>query len=365
MSFSFDFSEQELNNDEQLSSGNEPRSQETIQTNPLDTVEITCPPQIITLKEILPTLIDTRISYESLQLGTKHDDHIYKRELFDVKQQLMVEDNFKDKSQDELFKILIGDTYEDLKNGVYEGGLKSWECSYDMIKELDTMDLDISSFNSVELGCGTSLPSLYLFSKVIEDRLTHGRGQATFILSDYNYEVLRLVSLPNMLVNWCKFAISDLELKQLQGSGSSNRKDEIYVSEDLANAFMQWLDSHSIQIVLISGSWGREFMNEVHKILPNMEEQKNLILTSETIYSPKMLPVVGEMVLQLTYGTEPLTIVTAKDIYFGVGGSVNQLIQYMQERNNGLPANKRLNWQVLKVNSHLKRSIIKIRRILA
>ena len=29
--------------------------------------------------------------------------------------------------------ILLGDTSEDLRKNIYEGGLKSWECSYDLV----------------------------------------------------------------------------------------------------------------------------------------------------------------------------------------------------------------------------------------
>lgn len=103
-------------------------------------------------------------------------------------------------------------------------------------------------------------------------------------------------------------------------------------------------------------------MNIVHELIPEMSNQDNLILTSETIYSPPILPVVGEMLLELTYNAKPLTILTAKDIYFGVGGSVNQLLQYLEDRNKALSNEDKCYWNVEKVDSHLKRSIITIRR---
>jgi len=49
---------------------------------------------------------------------------------------------------------------------VYEGGLKTWECSLDLVEHLH--ELRCSNFGGfdgnrvLEIGCGTSLPSLYI-----------------------------------------------------------------------------------------------------------------------------------------------------------------------------------------------------------
>lgn len=368
MGFSFGFTEEELNNKEP----HEEQHVKLAKSNPLDETNVQCEPKVTYLKDLLEGLIGNRITFERLELGTTQNEHIYKRELFDVKQQLMMEDDFKSRTNDDLFKILIGDTYEDLKHGVYEGGLKSWECSYDLIRKLDTMDLEKqgltldSSFNCIELGCGTSLPSLYIFDKIVRYRRQKELQcqPVRFILSDYNIEVLRLVSLPNILVNWCMDVLTLDELREIQGDKqrSSTEKNDIYVSRELAQKFTSWLASSKIDLCFVSGSWCRKFVDIIHGLLPQMPDQKNLILTSETIYSPPILPIVGEMLLELTYNEMPLTILTAKDIYFGVGGSVNQFLQFLEERNQAQPGKSRFYWNIEKVDSHLKRSVITIGR---
>ncbi|GMF02355.1 unnamed protein product [[Candida] boidinii] len=100
------------------------------------------------IEEIINSMRGERLTYECIN----NDDEInnlldlnnfklYKRELFDIKQQLMTEDNdlmgndnTKNNDSNDEFKILIGDIEEDLRKGIYEGGLKSWECSNDLIK---------------------------------------------------------------------------------------------------------------------------------------------------------------------------------------------------------------------------------------
>ncbi|VEU19793.1 DEKNAAC100813 [Brettanomyces naardenensis] len=360
MGFSFGFTQDQLD-----SSVPEKEVQNIDVSNPLDSVEVTQQPRVINLADMLSSSVGTRITYDTVKLVSQQT--IYRRELFDVKQQLMTEDDFKEGKQNDLFEILIGDTEEDLKNGVYEGGLKSWECSYDLIGKLETLKLDSNGlipsqpFNCIELGCGTSLPSLYIFDKVIRDRREHAehRQPVNMVLSDYNYEVLRLVTLPNLFINWCLLAIPQERLQSLQGGQEGSvRQDEIYVSPLLAEAFIQWLKNHHIEVNLISGSWCRGFIDIVHTVVPDIEQTTNLVLTSETIYSPAILPVIGEIILELTFGNQPYTILTAKDIYFGVGGSVNQLLEYLQKRNKR--EDGAFIWQIEKVNSSLRRSIVSI-----
>jgi protein-histidine N-methyltransferase len=50
-----------------------------------------------------------------------------RRELFDVKLQLLSEDGAEEAAQ-------YADIPSDLVNGVYEGGLKTWECSIDLAR---------------------------------------------------------------------------------------------------------------------------------------------------------------------------------------------------------------------------------------
>lgn len=104
-------------------------------------------------------------------------------------------------------EILMGSTNEDLRVAQYEGGLKSWECTYDLAGYLSKLpEIKESSLKEiVELGCGTGVPSLYL----LQQRLSSNRPKSTeskiplkLVLCDYNESVLRLVTAPNLIFSW-------------------------------------------------------------------------------------------------------------------------------------------------------------------
>lgn len=68
------------------------------------------------------------ISYSTVHIsqGTGNEISIPRRELFDIRAQLMAEDTQDDQ------QLLIGIDQDDIKANVYEGGLKTWECSVDL-----------------------------------------------------------------------------------------------------------------------------------------------------------------------------------------------------------------------------------------
>lgn len=87
-----------------------------------------------------------------------------RRELFDIKMQLMAED---ESSSNE--KVNLDDS--DIRTNVYEGGYKSWECSFDLAKLLldrgprkDLDDLcrvdnvvEVKCLRLAWLSCGTNV----------------------------------------------------------------------------------------------------------------------------------------------------------------------------------------------------------------
>ena len=94
----------------------------------------------------------------------------------------------------------------------------------------------------------------------------------------------------------------------------------------------------------------------IHEVLSG--SQKVLSLSSETIYQPDNLPVIAETILDIHNlpQTDVKTYVAAKDIYFGVGGSITEFEAYLDDKINSehLPIHS----ERFKVNSGLKRSII-------
>jgi protein-histidine N-methyltransferase len=88
------------------------------------------PPTHHDLSMLLSTL-PSKIAFDNLEV--KLDDgrsmHIPRRELWDVRIQLMAEDEGQSEGMEGLGS-------HDVKAGVYEGGFKSWESSVDLVKVL-------------------------------------------------------------------------------------------------------------------------------------------------------------------------------------------------------------------------------------
>ncbi|CEP63120.1 protein-histidine N-methyltransferase LALA0_S07e02828g [Lachancea lanzarotensis] len=375
MSFQFGFSNQDLSDDEltdQLADGIENSdvvaSAEVPSISALDLPHLKSTglkqPKWEPLQNVLQSLVDVRVSFEKI-LTPQCSIPLYRRELFDVKHQLMTESEEKqdEEAQAEL-EILIGDTNEDLRKNVYEGGLKSWECSIDLVETLSTSAHRKTRHTTIlELGCGTSLPSEYLLSQLLSEDTQS--CDATFVLADYNESVLRLVSLPNLIITWALQTLNPQELTKLQQGDDSSVpvvEDELLFTQSLLRKFQEEIAARGIDIKLVSGTWGRQFYDLLSARLHGSSSEL-LILSSETIYQPDMLPVVSDLILQLLTDSQSqqrraTALVAAKDIYFGVGGSVIEFQNYIQKRIAGNSLN--LAWQTFKVQAGLKRSIVSI-----
>ena len=96
------------------------------------------------------------------------------------------------------------DATSDLVPGVYEGGMKLWECAIDVISYLNShigtkllhehLPPSPAPISILELGCGHALPSLYL-----HNLLTALAYHPTLTLSDYNLEVFPSTTIPNIV----------------------------------------------------------------------------------------------------------------------------------------------------------------------
>ncbi|AGO11547.1 AaceriADL242Wp [[Ashbya] aceris (nom. inval.)] len=371
MSFSFGFANAELSDDELLPTpfvADNEGVQERPNTlaNPLDAewLKSTDIPQpaVVPLDKLLESLDDVRLSFEEVQTP-QQAIKLFRRELFDVKHQLMSEDNAESDSPDQRAEldILMGETNEDVRKNVYEGGLKSWECSLDLVDFLSSQGPK-SWPRVAELGCGTALPSQYIFSQYLRQESHLG---LRLLLSDYNESVLRLATLPNLIIAWAKQVLSQEQWAALQQTRDENiaiMEDELQLTQELLSAFRDDLKQKNIELYFISGTWSRSFLDLLKEIgwTPSPEL---LLLTSETIYQPETLPVIAELLLELISeslrGGYPFKAYTAaKDIYFGVGGSVAEFEQYVSSktRERSLP----LQLTTHKVNAGLKRSIVAI-----
>ena len=326
MSFCFDFG------DEGECTPATPVTKEEI-TSALDTVEVTVAvaPKSHTFAELLQSCLDKHIAYEPVEVTS--DCALYRRALFDVRHQLMFEDDrlsassSNNGSNDEEMKILLGETGEDLRNGVYEGGMKSWECSFDLaeyLKKTGAIRQLAGQERSaiIEIGCGTALPTLYaleqLYDLPMDSAGKKNKKKVSIVLTDFNYDVLRLVSVPNVFLSWANRFAGERYPETFARPG------EVLCTRELIDGCVAWFEENGIEITCVSGTWGRHFVNIVDDIVG--KEATRLVLTSETIYAPEVLPVLCEVVCTLMHSFSDTNgnhaVIAAKDIYFGVGGTV-------------------------------------------
>jgi protein-histidine N-methyltransferase len=183
------------------------------------------------------------ISYSPLfvPLASSHGLPLARRDLFDARFQLLsgssgTEDDGEEgtygdlptKEAEEVTNETLRflDAPSDLVRGVYEGGLKTWECSLDLAgylhSQLDDRLRSDSALRVLEakslpglsqceyrsqekkIGCGTAVPSATLLGELCRRRSSGAHLlNAEVHVQDYNRDVLSLVALPNLILAWC------------------------------------------------------------------------------------------------------------------------------------------------------------------
>ena len=170
--------------------------------------------------------------------------------------------------------------HSDLVPAKYEGGLKIWECSYDLGLYISDSDIDFKDKMVLDLGCGAGVIGLIALCK---NSFVH--------FQDYNVEVIKTVTIPNVLIN------------------TMDRKSTLERCE------------------FFCGDW--ESFTRLN--VSNDEAGKyDLIFTSETIYNPDNHRKLYEVFKQrLKPGG--IGFVAGKTYYFGVGGGMRQFQGLIEE----------------------------------
>lgn len=117
-------------------------------------------------------------------------------------------------------------------------------------------------------------------------------------------------------------------------------EDDLEITRELTDRFICDLTDQNIRVTAISGAWGPEFVD----LLPRVQGDENkqaatMILASETIYAlPTLKPftetLVSIMRTALKDGASASGLVAVKQIYFGVGGGVEDFVRELR-RNGG------------------------------
>lgn len=201
-----------------------------------------------------------------------------------------------------------------------------------------------------QLGAGSALPSLILFRHAV----LHSLSDLTFTLADYNEEVLRLITLPNLILTWAAATTTSPESNSNSNSSmnfslSEPSNGDFELTPSLLSNFKTSLQSTNLTLNFLSGPWSPALAN---LILPSpfsspspsfsVGEKSLLILASETIYSPTSTAAFVDLVTTLlkrrggggsgSGGNMGKAVLGAKKMYFGVGGSVDGLKEMCRDR---------------------------------
>lgn len=287
--------------------------------------------------------LPSKIAYGllSIDLDDGTTIQVPRRELWDVRVQLMAEEEENDPASE----TAPGLGEHDVKTGIYEGGFKSWESSVDLVKVLASENtaplLSRSPCLSIELGCGTGLPSLALFQWALAGRPSpEAKLPLVLTLADYNPSVLYLVTLPNFILVWALQQRGSSPV--VDGAFSPDGELELDLTSEILQAFKDFLASNHIFLLFLSGAWSPEFVQALYSSIPpsltaQTEDVSTLVMGAETIYSPFALESFASTllsVLETERRTHPsgqsTAIIAAKRLYFGVGGSLDDFIDRMR-----------------------------------
>ncbi|PWN35254.1 uncharacterized protein FA14DRAFT_120326 [Meira miltonrushii] len=291
--------------------------------------------------DTLITSLPSKLSYTRIEVPVPQSDetfYVYRRDLFDARFQMLHEDeegSEEEQKKSEEWKSVMAGAATDLVPGVYEGGLKTWECSLDLAgvlaQKLEQSPDFLQNKKVIELGCGTAVPSLYLLSKVLK-RGDEKPANLTLQLCDFNEQVLQMVTLPNLLLTWYFHSNEEKEDQGQQG--------DVELSDEIIDGFLDDLRKYQIDIQFYSGHW--EGLTAINAI--NIDSLPNIILTSETIYSTDTMPILIDTLEEAYKGSlegetksdvksmDRLCLVAAKVVYFGVGGGVYAFEQELKRR---------------------------------
>ncbi|XP_069718810.1 histidine protein methyltransferase 1 homolog [Phaenicophaeus curvirostris] len=200
-------------------------------------------------------------------------------------------------------------SHSDLIPGFYEGGLKIWECTYDLIDYFSEAEIQFTNKTVLDLGCGAGLLGIVAL-----------RGDAEQVhFQDYNSTVIDEITLPNAVAN----CVGEGRRK---GSGDAKKTCEP-PSKRPKNA--KCSPSALSKCRFLSGGWP-----EVCQLLLSSNRpfsKYDVILTSETVYNPDYYSALHDTLAELL-DKNGRVYLASKAHYFGVGGGIYLFEKFIEER---------------------------------
>lgn len=313
-----------------------------------------------------------------------------RRDLFDARFQILHDNDNDDEHDEGQTKVQDDDeaaaesaavvgTESDLIPGLYEGGLKTWESSVDLVGVLDGMRreggggrgggwwsrggvgkekgkerrvVEVSCscvYASIkdegltadaplpllQLGCGTALPTMYILRDLMLLQSSGSTTTTTHLhLCDFNQRVLRLVTLPNLLLAY-HFARQDAQ-QQRQNTSAQPENGELDLDEDFLAQFRRDMEERKVQLSFHAGPW--EGLQLVDQAEGRQPPRADLVLTSETTYRSDVVQSLVQTMRRLLVddeedgkGEDGVALVATKDYYFGLGGGIVALQSALDE----------------------------------
>lgn len=142
-------------------------------------------------------------------------------------------------------------------------------------------------------------------------------------VADYNLSVLRLATVPNLLLTW--YFNQSVAIPEAAGY--------LEITPNLLSQFVKDLSDKAINISGISGTWNEAFTDILLSF--NDSQHRNsidtMLLASETIYSLNSIRAFTEVLIGVLKSAEETrgcgkAFVAAKKFYFGVGGGVDEFL---------------------------------------
>ncbi|KFU99138.1 Histidine protein methyltransferase 1, partial [Tauraco erythrolophus] len=201
-------------------------------------------------------------------------------------------------------------SHSDLIPGVYEGGLKIWECTFDLIDYFSEAEIEFTNKTVLDLGCGAGLLGIVAL-----------KGKAEKVhFQDYNSTVIDEVTLPNAVAN-C------IDERNRMGGGDDTTTGKPPLKRP-KNAERSPAVLNKCRF--FSGEW-----SEVSQLLLSSNKpfsKYDMILSSETIYNPDCYSALHDTLAQLL-DTNGHVYLASKAHYFGVGGGIYLFEKFIEERN--------------------------------
>ena len=166
----------------------------------------------------------------------------------------------------------------DLIPGKYEGGLKIWECSLDLVDFLPTVFSNFSNFENLkvmDLGCGHGFAGLYFVL----------RGSKCVVFQDFNQEVLDITK------------------------GYINQIKEKYNVDLINNCFF------------CSGDWAQFTFNSTFDV----------IISGDTLYNEDNYEKIYN-VLNQYLSENGVAYFATKKFYYGVGGGMSSFCYFIRNK---------------------------------